>query len=100
MIVIVLERVQPSLRGELTRWLQEIHPTVFVGAVSARVRDTLWELVCHKMKTGAATMAFSTNNEQGYEFRFWANTTYYPELNEGLWLIRVPDRDVRNKETK
>ena len=33
-----------NLRGKLSRWLNEIHPGIFVGEVSARVRDKLWEM--------------------------------------------------------
>ena len=46
MVVMILENVSPSLRGELTRWLIEPHPGVFVGHVTARVRDLLWKLCC------------------------------------------------------
>ena len=46
MVVIILEKVSPALRGELTRWLIEPHPGVFVGHVSGMVRDRLWEKCC------------------------------------------------------
>ncbi len=46
MIVLILEKVPTSLRGELTRWLLELKAGVFVGKVSAMVRDRLWEHVC------------------------------------------------------
>ena len=41
MIVMILENVPTSLRGELSRWLLEPRAGVFVGHVSARVRDKL-----------------------------------------------------------
>ena len=41
MIVIALERVPVGLRGELSRWLLELRPGVFVGKVSALVRDLM-----------------------------------------------------------
>ena len=50
MIVMVIERVPTSLRGELTRWLLEPRAGVFVCEVSALVRDKLWELVEDKAK--------------------------------------------------
>ena len=50
MIVMVLERVTPSLRGELTRWLIQPKTGVFVGRVSARVRDLLWEKIASAKK--------------------------------------------------
>ncbi|MCD6345555.1 MAG: type I-E CRISPR-associated endoribonuclease Cas2, partial [Anaerolineae bacterium] len=43
MVVMILEKVPVGVRGELTRWLLEIKTGVFVGHISARVRDKLWE---------------------------------------------------------
>ena len=39
----ILEKVPPSLRGELTRWFLEPKAGVFVGHVGAMVRDRLWQ---------------------------------------------------------
>lgn len=41
MIVVVLSACPVGLRGDLTRWLLEISAGVFVGKVSARVREHL-----------------------------------------------------------
>ncbi len=41
MVVIILEKVPAGLRGELTRWLLELKAGVFVGKVSAMVRERL-----------------------------------------------------------
>ena len=45
-MVMLLERVSPGLRGELTRWLLELKAGVFVGRVSAMVRERLWATAC------------------------------------------------------
>lgn len=58
MIVVVLEKCPLALRGDLTKWLQEISLGVYVGRVSARVRDELWNRICKECKTGRATMVF------------------------------------------
>lgn len=39
MIVITLTKVPYSLRGDLTKWCQEIQTGVYVGNVNARIRD-------------------------------------------------------------
>ena len=44
MIVIILNNCPPALR-DLTKWLQEVNTGVYVGQVSARVRDELWARV-------------------------------------------------------
>ena len=41
MIVLILSAAPASLRGSMTRWLLEVSPGVFVGHLSARVRDEL-----------------------------------------------------------
>ena len=70
MIVITLSKVPPSLRGDLTRWFQEVQTGVYVGNINARVRDALWERIQKNIGVnGEATMVYSTNNETGYTFK-------------------------------
>ena len=90
MIVLILERVSPSLRGELTRWFLEPKAGVFVGRVSAMVRDRVWEKACKNAKDGACIMIYSSNTEQGYKVRTWGQTARLIEDFEGLFLVRTP----------
>ncbi|MBX6772058.1 MAG: type I-E CRISPR-associated endoribonuclease Cas2 [Chloroflexi bacterium] len=90
MVVIILERVPASLRGELTRWMLELRAGVFVGTVSAMVRDKLWDYVCSRMNEGAGLLVHSTDTEQGFAIRFWGETDRQVEDFEGLTLIRMP----------
>lgn len=69
MIVITLSKVPLSLRGDLTKWCQEVQTGVYVGNFSARIRDLLWERIQQNLKTGEATLIYSTNNELGYTFK-------------------------------
>lgn len=69
MIVITLTKVPASLRGDLTKWCQEIQTGVYVGNVSARVRERLWERIKRNIGNGEATMAYNINNELGYDFK-------------------------------
>lgn len=89
MIVITLTDCPPALRGDLTKWLQEINTGVYIGQVSARVRDEIWERVRENAKSGRATMVFSTNNEQRMDFRVH-NTTWEPIDFDGLKLMLRP----------
>ena len=79
----------PRLRGDLSKWLQEVNTGVYVGNVSARVRDAIWERVCENLKNGRATMVFSASNEQRMDFRVH-NTSWKPVDYEGIQLIRRP----------
>lgn len=89
MIVITLTDCPPALRGDLTKWLQEINTGVYVGQVSSRVRDEIWERVKESAKSGNATMVFSTNNEQRMDFRVH-NTSWEPIDFDGLKLMLHP----------
>jgi CRISPR-associated protein Cas2 len=86
----VLERVPTSLRGELTRWLLEPKTGVFVGKVSAMVRDRLWDRVCRGMKGGAGILIHSSDTEQGFAMRFCGDASRHVVDFEGLALVRIP----------
>lgn len=88
MVVIILEKVSPSLRGELTRWLIEPHPGVFVGHVSGMVRDRLWDKCCERLLAGGVVQLWSTNNEQRFAIRSAGDTKREVVDFEGLSLIR------------
>lgn len=90
MVVMILERAPAGLRGELTRWLIEPQSGVYVGNVSAAVRDSLWNEVCRKLRGGAALMIHNAANEQGFSMRFTSGTSRTLEDFDGLLLIRKP----------
>lgn len=90
MVVMVLESVPASVRGELTRWMLELRAGVFVGNISASVRDLLWKTVCGKMRNGAGILVYNAANEQGFAIKFWGTTSRSVEDFDGLALIRCP----------
>ncbi|HID35603.1 MAG TPA: type I-E CRISPR-associated endoribonuclease Cas2 [Anaerolineae bacterium] len=90
MVVIILEKVPTSLRGELSRWLIEPHTGVFVGHVSAMVRERLWMKVCSKLRGGGALLIYSTNNEQRYKMEMFGDTKRQIVDFDGLQIIRIP----------
>ena len=89
MIVMIMESVPPGARGELSRWLLEPSPGVFVGHVSAMVRDKLWEKCCQSCKEGGVMQIWKTNNEQRYKMRMWGNTRRAIVEMEGLQLVKI-----------
>ena len=89
MVVFIVEKVSPSLRGELSRWLLEVKTGVFTGKLSALVRDQLWELIANKIKTGSALMIYSTNNEQGFSAKSLGNPSRTLDDIEGLLLVKI-----------
>lgn len=96
MIVITLSDCPPKVRGDLSKWLIEINTGVYVGQVSARVREELWKRICENLHTGRATMVFHTIGEQHMDFRVH-NTTWEPVDFDGLKLMRRPLPSAREQ---
>ncbi len=92
MTVMILERVTPSLRGELSRWLIEITAGTFIGRVSGLVRDQLWERCTRRAQDGTVLQIWRTNSEQGFDIRSYNARDRLPESIEGLWFVRIPPR--------
>jgi CRISPR-associated protein Cas2 len=90
MVVMVLQRVPPALRGELTRWLLEPQAGVFVGTVSALVRDQLWAKCEQGLRGGAMMQLWATNNEQGFTMRTAGPTRKEIVDYQGVQLLRTP----------
>lgn len=90
MVILLLERVSPSLRGELTRWLLEPKAGVFVGNVSALVREKLWTKACKSVGDGGGILIHSSDTEQGFEFKFTGAPGRTIRDFEGLQLIEIP----------
>lgn len=89
MIVLVLTGAPAGLRGELTRWLMEVAPGVFVGNVGARVRDQLWELVADQLVNGRALLVMQARNEQRLALRTLGHD-WNPTDFEGVTLMVRP----------
>jgi len=100
MVVMILERVSPALRGQLSRWLIEPHTGVFVGHVNARVRDRLWEKCCQLSREGGVVQLWNTNNEQHFEMRMFGFTTRRVVEFEGLQLVEIPMESSQVKARK
>lgn len=89
MTVITLKSVPQSLRGDLTRWMQEIATGVYVGNFNSRIREYLWNRVKETMGHGEASMCFAARNEFGYDF-VTENTLRSVIDYDGLPLIFIP----------
>lgn len=98
MLVMILEKVPAGVRGELSRWLIEVKTGVFIGHVSARVRDKLWEKCERAKRMGGVTQIWSTNTEQKFQMRMMGDTTRQIVEMEGLQLIRVPRAAKKTNE--
>ncbi|MFF8676186.1 type I-E CRISPR-associated endoribonuclease Cas2e [Streptomyces sp. NPDC015242] len=89
MVVIATTAVPDHLRGALSRWTSEVVPGIFIGSVSARVRDQLWRAVTEVVGNGAAVLVHPATTEQGYAIRTAGTRRRIPDDFDGLTLIRM-----------
>lgn len=88
MITVITEAVPPRLRGRLAVWLLEVRAGVYIGNVSRRVREMIWYQITELADNGNVVMAWSTNNESGYEFQTLGENRRKPIDVDGLRLVR------------
>ena len=95
MLVIVVENVPPRLRGRLAVWLLEVRAGVYVGNVSRRVREMIWEQIEKGVEEGNAVMAWSTNTESGFDFLTLGKNRRIPKEMDGIKLVSfLPENAV------
>lgn len=87
MIVVTLSVTPERLRGELTRWLLEVAPGVYVGHVPSRVRELLWVRIVEDVGRGRALMVWSRRGEQRLDLRVH-NHAWTPVDLDGITLMR------------
>lgn len=99
--VITLKKVPPSLRGDLTKWMQEIATGVYVGNFNRKVREQLWERVVQSAGTGEVTLSYAHQNEIGYHFDTF-NTQRKVINYDGIPLVMVlnPDEIAEKNQLK
>ncbi len=94
MLVIVVENVPPRLRGRLALWLLEVRAGVYVGKVSRRVREMIWDNIEEGLEDGNAVMAWSTNTEAGFDFLTLGANRRIPKEMDGVKLVSfLPEND-------
>jgi CRISPR-associated protein Cas2 len=87
MLVIVVENAPPRLRGRLAVWLLEIRAGVYVGKVSRRIREMIWNQIDVGIENGNAVMAWSTNTESGFDFETLGKNRRVPVEMDGVKLV-------------
>lgn len=87
MVVVVTENVPPRLRGRLAVWLLEVRAGVYVGDISTRVREMVWQHIITLAEQGNVVMAWATNTESGFEFQTWGENRRMPVDLDGIRLV-------------
>ena len=98
MIVVVTENAPPRLRGRLGLWLLEVRAGVYVGDVSRRVREMIWESLEQGIAEGNAVMAWTSNNESGFDFMTLGANRRIPVEMDGIKLVSfLPQEPVKQE---
>ena len=87
MLVVVTESIPPRLRGRLAVWLLEIRAGVYLGNVSRRIREMIWEQITALAQEGNVAMAWAMNTESGFDFQTYGQNRRIPIEYEGLRLV-------------
>jgi CRISPR-associated protein Cas2 len=93
MIAISATAVPDHLRGALTRWLIEVTPELYVGTVSARVRDELWASVAACTGDGMSVLVYPNDTEQGFELHTAGTRRRRPVDFDGMTLVAFQTAD-------
>ena len=100
MLVTVVENAPPRLRGRLAIWLLEVRAGVYVGKVSKRVREMIWEQIENGIGDGNAVMAWSTNTESGFDFMTLGANRRIPMEMDGIKLVSfLPEEGMQPRAT-
>jgi len=94
MMVIVVERAPPRLRGRLAAWLLEVRAGVFVGDYSARTREHTWDQVVSYLDEGDAVMVWKAPTDQGFDFATVGRNRRMPTDFDGLKLVSFLPRNL------
>lgn len=93
-VVVVTENVPPRLRGRMAIWLLEVRAGVYIGNVSRRTREMLWEQLCAGHGDGNVVMAWASGNESGYEFQTLGANRRLPIEFDGLYLVSFQNQET------
>ena len=94
MTVIVTEAVPQRLRGRLAVWLLQVRAGVYVGDISKRVREMIWQQCEFLTEEGNVVMAWATNTESGFDFQTIGDNRRVPVELDGLRLVSfMPKED-------
>ncbi len=97
--VITLKNSTPSLRGDLSKWMQEIATGVYIGNFNPRIREHLWSRVVENVGNGEATLSYASRNEIGYKFETY-NTKRETIDCDGIPLVIFPDENEKENNTQ
>lgn len=89
--VITLKKAPASLRGDLSKWMQETATGVYVGNFNVRIREQLWQRVQESIGEGEASITYASRNELGYSFETIHSNRQVLDY-EGIPLVLIKEK--------
>ncbi|KAF1021698.1 MAG: CRISPR-associated endoribonuclease Cas2 [Paracidovorax wautersii] len=86
-LVVVTENIPPRLRGRMAIWLLEVRSGVYIGDVSRRTREMIWQHLEAGYEDGNVVMAWASTSESGYDFQTLGANRRQPIDYDGLRLV-------------
>jgi CRISPR-associated protein Cas2 len=97
--VISTTAVPDHVRGALSRWMLEPTPGLYVGTLSAKVREELWAVVAASVADGAAVLIHPADNEQRFSIHTAGERRRTSVDFDGLTLIALNPAEPDNEMT-
>lgn len=90
MLLLVLEKAPPKLRGYCSSWALQVATGVYVANLPAKTRDEIWDQVnaWADVDTRAVLVWDQSSTEQGLEFRTLGAPRRFLARREGLIVSR------------
>src|SRR3989338_9164508 len=86
-LMVSTENRPPRLRGRMAIWLLEVRAGVYIGDVSRRTREMIWQQLSEGFEEGSVVMAWASSHESGYEFQTLGANRRLPIEFDGLHLV-------------
>jgi CRISPR-associated protein Cas2 len=86
LVFVDVEKASQRTKGMLSRRLLEVRAGVFVGMLSKRSIEQMWDAVCED-KAGVALIVYPEKNEMGFALKATGQHRYCIVDNHGLPLI-------------
>lgn len=67
---------------------------MYIGDVSKRTRETVWEQVAEGIEEGSAVIAWASSHESGYGFQTIGPNRRMPVEYDGLFLVAFHPPDA------
>ena len=96
MLVIASETIPARLRGRLAIWLLQVRAGIYIGNVSAKVREMIWEQCETFYEDGNIVMAWQTNTESGFDFQTLGENRRIPIEMDGVRLVSFLPQEEEN----